>query len=186
LNNIPAAPYITADPVKVERWRGFLAGNDRRLKVGLVWSGRSQPPHRSIDPRLLSPLALQKNLRFFSLQRQEESGAYAQLRPEFDFTDCAPQLSDFSETAALLMNLDLLISIDTAAVHLAGALGRPAWVLVRHAADWRWMREGSDSPWYPTIRIFRQTNLGDWSHPIAQVAAELTQAAANGAKSLAF
>jgi Flp pilus assembly protein TadD len=173
LHNIPAAPYIPADAVAVEHWRRLLASDDKRLKVGLVWSGRSQPPHRSIDPRLLSPLASNRNVRFFSLQMREGAGPDAQLRPDFELVDPTPQLRDFSDTAALLMNLDLLISIDTAAVHLAGALGRPAWLLVRHAADWRWLREGPQSPWYPTIRIFRQRQLGDWTGPIAEVAAAL-------------
>ena len=178
LRNLPSAPYLAADPVQVEYWRRLLASGDRRLKVGLVWSGRSQPPHRSIDPRLLKPLASIENVRFFSLQRQDEAAFHAHIRPDFEFLDCAPQLRDFSDTAALLMNLDLLISIDTAAAHLAGALGRPAWVMVRHAADWRWLREGSQSPWYPTLRIFRQTKLGDWTVPIAEVAAELARTAA--------
>jgi tetratricopeptide (TPR) repeat protein len=176
LENIPAAPYLTADPVKVEQWKKSLIDDHQSLKVGLVWAGRSQPPHRSIDPRLLAPCGSVEGVKFFSLQRTDEAHPYARLRPEFPFTDCAPQLHDFSDTAALLMNLDLLISIDTAAVHLAGALGRPAWLLARFAADWRWLGQGSVSSWYPTIRIFRQDRPGDWTRPIEQIVAELASA----------
>jgi ADP-heptose:LPS heptosyltransferase len=78
-------------------------------------------------------------------------------------------LKDFADTAALMDSLDLIITVDTAAAHLAGALGKPAWVLLKHVPDWRWLLERTDSPWYPTLRLFRQPNLGDWRTPIAQL-----------------
>jgi ADP-heptose:LPS heptosyltransferase len=88
----------------------------------------------------------------------------------FDLTD---QLQDFADTAALICNLDLIITVDTAVAHLAGALGRPVWVLLPFAPDWRWLRNRSDSPWYPTMRLFRQPVPGDWAQPIEQIVREL-------------
>jgi ADP-heptose:LPS heptosyltransferase len=96
---------------------------------------------------------------------------------EMNLIDLAPQLTDFADTAAVLANVDLVISVDTAVAHLAGALGTPVWILLTHAPDWRWLLNREDSPWYPTARLFRQPAPGDWSSVIALVANELKQLA---------
>jgi ADP-heptose:LPS heptosyltransferase len=107
-------------------------------------------------------------VHFISLQIG--AGECPNIPGMIDWTD---QLTDFADTAALLANLDLLITIDTAAAHLAGAMGKPAWVLLSHAPDWRWMLDRADSPWYPSLRLFRQPTPGDWATPIAEIAREL-------------
>jgi ADP-heptose:LPS heptosyltransferase len=97
----------------------------------------------------------------------------AHLGAHPNVTTLAPQLGDFSDTAAAMMHLDLVISVDTSVAHLAGALGRPCWVLLPYAPDWRWLLERTDSPWYPTARLFRQPQPGDWATPLEQVARQL-------------
>lgn len=172
---IPASvPYIHVDRTLVEHWRQKLSQVEG-LKVGLIWAGRPTPRNRSIPPELLAPLANVPGVRFFSLQPPQVESPAVKL-PPLDVIDLSPELSDFVDTAAALQNLDLLITIDTAGAHLAGALGRPTWVLLQFAADWRWFAERSDSPWYPTLRLFRQPKPGDWETPIARVANELRAA----------
>jgi ADP-heptose:LPS heptosyltransferase len=122
--------------------------------------------------RQLSPLFRVPGVWFVSLQKNE---AAMQIReaPELPIADWGSELSDFAETAALMSNLDLIISIDTATAHLAGALGRPVWTLLPFGADWRWLLNRADSPWYLTMRLFRQPKPGDWETPIMQVAQAL-------------
>lgn len=142
-------------------------------RIGLVWAGR--PTHkndrnRSIAPALFAPLASVPNLRLFSLlvgARAEDLAAIPGI------VDLAPQLSDFAATAAVIAELDLVICVDTAVAHLAGALGAPCWVLLSFAPDWRWFLERAESPWYPSLRLFRQTRLGDWGEVVRRVAAAL-------------
>jgi ADP-heptose:LPS heptosyltransferase len=121
----------------------------------------------------LLPLLRLKGVRWFSLQVGEHAADLAHL-PAGLVTDLAPRLSDFAETAAAIANLDLVIAVDTAVAHLAGALGRPAWVLLPHMSDWRWLLERPDSPWYPTLRLFRQFSPGDWDSVIVRAADALT------------
>ena len=122
---------------------------------------------RSIDFSLFAPLLAAPGISFVSLQVGASPAA-----PMFD---AAPWLDDFSDTAALIEVLDLVISVDTAVAHLAGALGRPAWLLNRADTDWRWLLDRQDSPWYPTMRQFRQPSPGDWASVVAAVLTEVTR-----------
>ena len=164
---IPApAGYLAADPARVAFWRAALAGGPA---VGLVWAGN--PAHandarRSLPQAALAPLLQVAGVRFVSLQHD------AAAVPS-GVTDLAPQLTDLAETAALLQALDLVITVDTAVAHLAGALGRPAWVALPHAPDWRWLLGRDDSPWYRSVRLFRQPGPGDWDGVVADLATAL-------------
>jgi tetratricopeptide (TPR) repeat protein len=182
LATIPASvPYVSADPLRVVEFRERLAAEPPGFKVGIAWAGN--PVHgndrdRSIAMQALAPLALVPGIRFFSLQKGEAS-RQAQL-PLGDATviDWTNDLTDFADTAALVQNLDLVISIDSAVAHLAGALAAKTWVLVQYVPDWRWLLNRTDSPWYPTMRLFRQSIKGSWNEPIAQMAEGLRDLAA--------
>ena len=164
-------PYLRAEPRAVARWRERL-GAQQRLRVGIAWAGR-QPglanPSRDIAPARLAPLAALP-VELVSLQLPaSEVPALPRLR-------CfADELTDFAETAALIETLDLVLSVDTAVAHLAGALGKPCWLLLRASGEWRWQRERSDCPWYPSLTIFRQSAPGDWDGVIARVTAALSE-----------
>ena len=106
------------------------------------------------------------------------------LKDRGDILDVGEELGDFSDTAALMSQLDLVISVDTSVAHLAGALGKPVWILVTHVPDWRWLLERDDSPWYPTARLFRQPRIGDWESVVGRVGRELTQLAARRPENL--
>jgi tetratricopeptide (TPR) repeat protein len=176
LATIPASiPYLRADPAEAAAWKHRLAGLPGR-KIGLVWAGSpfSQQPRaqamdrrRSITLRHYAPLAAIPGVSLISLQKGDAS---AQPRPAgmllHDWTD---ELTDYADTAALIEALDLVISVDTSVVHLAGALGKPIWVLNRYDQCWRWLRGRTDSPWYPSARLFRQRFPGDWSGVISEV-----------------
>lgn len=166
VQTIPAdVPYLKADEALAARWRGRI-GEDPRLKVGLVWAGSAghrNDRNRSIPPGLLGALG-RSGARFFSLQK----AATAQ-RPGLEMLDWTAELGDFSDTAALIANLDLIISCDTAVAHLAGAMGKPVWVMLPLAHDWRWLLNRDDSPWYPTMRLFRQKRAGDWAAVVEEV-----------------
>ena len=170
LENIPArAPYVTF-PAEAWRRAAGLAWPTQGLRVGIAWAG--SPTHlkdrfRSIAPSLLRPLLRQERIAFYSLQVGTRAGELAELGD--GVTDLAPWIEDMADTAALVTQLDLVIAVDTAVVHLAGALGRPVWVLLPLAPDWRWMLRREDSPWYPTMRLFRQETMGDWEGVIARV-----------------
>jgi len=147
------------------------------LRVGLVWAGN--PKHgnerfRSLAFPLLEPILRVEGVQFFSLQigrAATQMASFAEIAAQV--TDLAPEIGDLEDTGALIGQLDLVIAVDTAVAHLAAALGRPVWVLLCRNADWRWLRSWETSPWYPTARLFRQTVLGDWTEPIARVAASL-------------
>ena len=116
-----------------------------------------------------APLAEVKSARFYSLQKGIPASQAASPPPGMNFEDCGPELHDFIETAALIANLDLVIGVDTSVTHLAGAMGKPVWLLVSHGSDWRWMLNRTDNPWYPTMRLFRQPSPGDWTSAMANV-----------------
>jgi hypothetical protein len=142
-----------------------------RLKVGIVWAG--SPTHkddrrRSCRLTELLPFLKQPEVAFYSLQKRVTPLEQSQLR-EFGVIDLSEQLQTFSDTAAAMTQLDLVISVDTSVVHLAGALGRPAWTLLCYCPDWRWGLQGEQSPWYPTMRLFRQPQPGDWPTVMNQV-----------------
>ena len=149
-----------------------LAERFKLPKVGLAWSG--SPTHRTDHRRSLplsqfAGLAGIANVLFFSLQKGKAATEAATPSSRLLLTDWTDELHDFADTAALIANLDLIITVDTAVAHLAGAMGKPVWVLLPFAPDWRWMLNRSDSPWYPTIRIFRQSKIGQWSDVIERV-----------------
>jgi tetratricopeptide (TPR) repeat protein len=175
MDSIPmAAPYLSAPPEAVEHWQARLAPN-RRPRIGLAWSGR--PTHtndfnRSIGFRSLSPL-LDAEATFVSVQKFVRDADMPALKERTDVLHFGDALADFADTAALIANLDLLIAVDTSVVHLAGALAKPVWMLLPYTPDWRWLLDRDDSPWYPTIRLFRQDKSRSWDPVIARVRREL-------------
>ena len=180
LETIPAeTPYIHPDPAKVTYWRDKL--DDPNLKVGIVWAG--SPSHgndhnRSCELELFAPLAGIDGVRLYGLQKGPAEAQARKLSPVTELTSLSESLNDFSDTAAAIANLDLVISVDTAPAHLAGAMARPTWVLLPFAPDWRWMLDWTDSPWYPTTRLFRQNQWGDWDPVFQCIHEELRQLAA--------
>jgi tetratricopeptide (TPR) repeat protein len=177
LDTIPAAvPYLRPDPAKLSRWRAAL-GDETALRVGVVWAGN--PKHkgdrqRSLPAEKLLPQLVMPGVRLYSLQkdlRAADAPAVAALAR--DLVDLAPALGDFSDTAAAVTALDLVITVDTSVAHLAGALGRPVWALLPYALDWRWLRDREDTPWYPSMRLFRQRVPQAWDEVVARVSAEL-------------
>ena len=146
------------------------------MKVGLVWGGNLFPlPNRKRSTTLasLAPLAAARDVVFVSLQKGG-AAKEAQAPPTgMNLVDWSQELADFADTAALISALDLVITIDTGVAHLAGAMGKMTWVLLPFVADWRWLMERNDSPWYPTMRLFRQPRLRDWEAVIQQIAKEL-------------
>jgi len=169
-------PYLKAEPRLAEEWGRRFDSSDNRLRVGLVWGGRgthSNDRNRSIKLGQFAPLASAANAAFYSLQKGTASADAGDPPRGMLLTDWTKELNDFAETAALVQNLDLLITVDTAVAHLAGAMGKPVWLLTPLAPDWRWMLEREDSPWYPTIRLFRQTSVGDWGEVLRRVELEL-------------
>lgn len=188
LSNIPAKiPYLNANLEKSRFWKEKLGEKDK-LRVGLVWSGGfrpNQPEVWAVNLRRnipLEKLALLKDpdIEFYSLQKGEpaesELGELISRHWDgphiFDFTSL---LNDFSDTAAFVENLDLVISVDTATAHLAGALGKPVWILNRFDSDWRWLLDRTDSPWYPTARLYGQQKVGDWDNVVRRVKTDLVR-----------
>jgi ADP-heptose:LPS heptosyltransferase len=170
-------PYLWFNPGLADKWAERL-GNEKRLKVGLVWNGRPRPePRRSVPFEELLPLGEVRGVIFVSLQFGEAAAQARNAPAEMEILDGTSEISDFADTAALMANLDLVVTIDSAAAHLAGALGKPTWVLLFKRPDWRWLDEGSSCPWYPTAKLFRQPSEGDWKTPIRQMASELEQLA---------
>jgi tetratricopeptide (TPR) repeat protein len=175
LSIVPAnVPYLAADPAKVASWSSRLASSPPP-RIAIAWSGNASHQNdrnRSIAFACLAPL-LAAPACFLSIQRDVRPADAVALAGENRVLALGDALADFGETAALLMLCDLVIAVDTAAVHLAGALGRPVWVLLPFAADWRWGVSGESTPWYPTARLFRQSAPDDWDGVIASVAAAL-------------
>jgi tetratricopeptide (TPR) repeat protein len=181
LETTPAqVPYLHAPADTVRRWRRRLSTMSG-LKVGLVWAGN--PEHvndhrRSLDPALLAPVLATPGVSFASLQVGPRAADLKKLKsPAPAIEDLAPAFSDFQESAAAVTALDLLITVDTSAAHLAGAVGKPVWLLLPAVTDWRWMLHREDNPWYPTMRLFRPKNGAPWGDVIARVAQELTAVA---------
>ncbi|KIL97223.1 TPR repeat-contatining protein [Paramagnetospirillum magnetotacticum MS-1] len=176
LQTIPAAiPYLTPDPAAVEAWRARLESYGG-LKVGLVWGGN---PEAGYDWRRSPGLAPYLSLldvpgvTFFSLQKGPAAAALEGRAMPANFVDLGPELSDFSQTAAAMAGLDLIISSCTSPAHLAGALGRPVWVVLAAFPDWRWLLDRDDSPWYPTARLFRARQGEGWAPVLGTVRTEL-------------
>jgi tetratricopeptide (TPR) repeat protein len=182
LETIPAViPYLDADPFDVARWAQRLADVGGR-KVGMVWAGDThagRPAGAAVDRRRslrlaqLAPLASVDGASFISLQKGEPAAQAMDPPAGFSLLDLTAELRDFSDTAALIETLDLVVAVDTAVAHLAGALGKPVWILSRYEGDWRWLNGREDSPWYPSARMFHQRQAGAWDEVVDRVAAAL-------------
>jgi len=165
-------PYLAPDQAEAERWKQRL-GQAPGVKIGLVWAGNARlhlpnaaaiDRRRSLAPDLLEPLLKVPGCRFFSLQKDGPAAP-----DHFPLEDLMAEIGDFADTAALISQLDLVISVDTAVAHLAAAIGKPVWLLDRHDPCWRWLRNREDSPWYPRLRLFRQSAPGDWPGVIDRI-----------------
>jgi tetratricopeptide (TPR) repeat protein len=168
-------PYLRPQSGFVAKWGGRFAAS-QGLDVGLVWSGNVEfkdNANRSCSLRDLAPLGEVEGVRFHSLQVGPRARDVEQTRPAFSITDLAGELQCYGDTAAVIAHLDLLITVDTSAAHLAGAMGCPVWVLLQYVPDWRWGLSGEQTPWYPGARLFRQCRRGDWTCVIRQVRDEL-------------
>jgi hypothetical protein len=175
LNSIPAQiPYLRADPNRVAAWRDRLLPWEGLTKIGLVWAGSPQHQYdrqRSIPLTAFAPLSAAKRTVFFSLQK---GAASSQRCPSgLNLVDETRFLVDYADTAALISQLDLVVSVDTSVAHVTGALGKAVWILLPLAPDWRWLLNRSDSLWYPTARLFRQHHRGQWEPVIQEVAEAL-------------
>jgi tetratricopeptide (TPR) repeat protein len=180
LETIPApVPYLSADARLVEHWRRELSPF-REFRIGIAWQGNPQHPwdrHRSFTLAHLEPLARVPGVRLISLQKGPGSEQMAALADRFPVTELSSRLDEangsFMDTAAIVRNLDLVVTSDTALAHLAGALAAPVWLALCSTPDWRWLLDRDDSPWYPTMRLFRQPKLGDWPTVFGRMAGEL-------------
>ncbi len=175
LETIPAGvPYLSAEPERVQQWGERMEATG--LKVGLVWAG--SPGHqrdrdRSLTLAQLAPLAQVPGITFYSLQKGGAAAQAATPPAGMTLIDMTAEMYDFADTAAVIANLDLVICVDTSVAHLAGALGKPVWVLLYYPPDWRWLLDRDDSPWYHTMRLFRLGPSRDWAAPLQQLMAEL-------------
>jgi hypothetical protein len=181
LTTIPTAPsWFTTEP---ETWWTRLASlSGPSLKIGLAWAGKASNQadrRRSMVPERLAPLFAVPGLQFVSLQQ-----AGPKPTADLPLLDIMNKMTDFADTAALIANLDLVISVDTAVAHLAASLGKPVWLLDRFDTCWRWLDGRRDSPWYPSLRLYRQQWPGDWDSVLAEVARDLRQLAGNGCNSI--
>lgn len=175
----PAA-YLRADAERTGSWRARLDGliQPRTRRVGIVWAGRpthNNDANRSIKLTELGPIAEMDGITLVSLQKgsgQREIAAYFGRAP---LLNAAAMVADFADTMAVIEALDLVVAVDTAVAHLAGAMGKPVWIMLPYAPDWRWLLDRNDSPWYPTARLFRQARAGDWSTLVRLVAESLSQ-----------
>jgi hypothetical protein len=179
IDTIPSAvPYITVSRNAVENWRPKLIA--QKLKVGIAWAGNpdfGRDRDRSIPLKTMLPLTRIDGIKYFSLQKdlRERDDELLDANPHIARVD--KEINDFEDTAAMMMSLDLVISVDTSVANLAGALGRPVWMLLPLVSEWRWLLEGNDTPWYPTARLFRQANVGDWTTVVDDVCVALERVA---------
>jgi tetratricopeptide (TPR) repeat protein len=175
LETIPSAvPYLRPPDQALVKWSTRVPSK-RRPRIGIAWAGHAKhlrDRERSIDLRNLLPL-LDIEATFISLQKEVRAADAATLKESGGIIHFGHELENFSDTAALISHLDLVISVDTAIAHLAGALGKPVWILLTHVPDWRWLLDRDDSPWYPTARLFRQSETREWDSMIARVRDEL-------------
>jgi tetratricopeptide (TPR) repeat protein len=179
LATIPNAPsYLHADPEQIDAWGARLAASGNpNPRIGLAWAGNpamTRDRQRSLTPDRLAPLLESPGLHFISLQKDAPRNV--------PLTDFMNDIDDFADTAALVANLDLVISVDTAVAHLAAALGKPVWLLDRFDPDWRWLTDRRDSPWYPSLRLYRQPKPEDWDSVLAEVANDLRRIAVGQAR----
>jgi tetratricopeptide (TPR) repeat protein len=177
LETIPAqVPYLTVEAPLLDAWRAKLAIDRAQLNVGLVWAGSAvhrNDKRRSLALEAFAPLSRVPGVRFFSLQKGPPAAQTSNPPPDLRLTDLGSDLQDLTETAAVVSQLDLVITVDTSVAHLAGALAKAVWTLIPYEPDWRWMLGRDDSPWYPTMKLFRQSVPGDWPSVLDRVASEL-------------
>lgn len=164
--DIPTGSYLKTDPHKTDSWKRRFAGFDKPV-IGLAWRGRDKPRYRSIALEELAGIFNSSGFQFLALQKDltDEERKFLSKFP--NVIDLSGNLRDFDDTASALESTDLVITIDTAIAHLAGAIGKETWVLLKLGAAWRWKIEGSTSSWYKTAKLFRQTEFGDW-RPVLQ------------------
>ncbi|MEO6809872.1 MAG: DUF6165 family protein, partial [Isosphaeraceae bacterium] len=182
LASIPSAvPYLKADPERVAVWRHELSALPG-FKIGIAWQGDPRnrgDRHRSIPLACFAPLNLCPGVRLISLQKGPGADQIQKVAGSWDLLDLGKRLDEstgaFQDTAAVMMGLDLVISVDTSIAHLAGSLGVPVWLALSKVQDWRWLLDRDDSPWYPTLTLFRQDQVGDWTGPFQRMAAELAR-----------
>lgn len=164
LETMLARPAIRAVADQVASWKQRLdvlsPGTKRR--VGIVWAGRANPPNRSIGLSMLGPVAALDDIVLVALQKGEAQAEVSLYNGRAPLIQLGSEIADFSDTAAIIESLDLVIAIDTAVAHLAASMGKPVWILLPYSSDWRWLRGRADSPWYPTARLFRQQEPGQW------------------------
>ncbi|GAA5170071.1 tetratricopeptide repeat protein [Viridibacterium curvum] len=172
LDNLPQPPYLDAPPQLTQAWSTRLDVHPRRnARIGLVWAGN---PAQHNDHNRSMPLSslqalLALDYTFVSLQQKPSAPDLAILDTDPDILRSGETLQDFADTAALIASLDLVISVCTSVAHLAGAMNKPCWVMLCHAADWRWLQHRSDTPWYPAMRLFRQPRAGDWNSVVQDI-----------------
>jgi hypothetical protein len=169
VRSIPAeVPYLAPPADRLAAWRKRL-GPRTSPRVGVAWWGSQHIPKRSLPIETLLPLLALSGFEFHALQQEIPPAQLEFLSAHPLLTHHSDELSDFADTAALISLLDLVVTIDTSVAHLAGALGKPVWIMLQHSADWRWLLERDDSPWYPTARLFRQQKRGDWAGVVSDV-----------------
>ncbi len=190
LATIPnAVPYLRSTPDRVEKWRQRIG--DHGFRVGIVWQGNPRygsDRERSVPVAHFAPIGRLPGVRLISLQVGPGADQLRSLPAGMQVEELGEEITNnpdgFREVAAAMQNLDLLVMSDTGPTHLAGALGRPVWVALPYSADWRWLRDRDDSPWYPTMRLFRQQSRGDWPGVFERIAAEVAQRLDGGEKQL--
>src|SRR5579883_197904 len=181
LETIPGpSPYLTPDPARVAKWRAWLDANHPPglPRIGIAWTGRPTHPNdrrRSLRLAALAPLAQAARARFISLQKPVPAIDQPSMAGFPGLADISGDLQDFDDTAALISLLDLVVTIDTSIGHLSGALGRPVWIMLAKASDWRWLLDRPDTPWYPSAFNYSQTTAGAWTPLIEDVAATLSE-----------
>lgn len=187
LATIPATvPYLKPNDQLLEKWRDKLTDHSKQLKIGLVWAGSTRKTEKNLDLVFIdkrrsiklmqfAPLGDIKGVQFYSLQKGEPAGEIKTAPASLKLIDYTDEITSFADTAAIIANLDLIITVDTAVAHLAGALAKPTWILNRYDSCWRWLSNREDSPWYPTVRLFNQETSGDWATVITKVQQALQQ-----------
>lgn len=180
--NLPKnVPYIKADEKTNQYWRGWFSeicqsgGRESKVKIGLVWEGKKPlyNIHRASTLKQFSVLTELREFQFFSLQIGDTAIQNQQMMADYNIVDLSGQIKDFNDTAAIINNLDLVISVDTSVAHLAGALGKKVWTLLSYKADWRWFKDTDESPWYPTMKLFRQKKFDDWQELLLRIKIQL-------------
>jgi hypothetical protein len=180
VDSVPwSGPYLGADPEFASEKRCVFAGDRPGARIGIAWAGNPRykaDQRRSMNLRALLPLLRTPGVTWISLQKGDAAAQLSQLPLDVRVSDGSSCDRDLADTAALVSTLDLVITTDTCIAHLAGAMAKPTWILLPHLADWRWMENIETTPWYPTVRLFRQPIPGDWTTVLSVLIAELAKA----------